>query len=119
MTNKNTMTAQAYKEQMLEKISQLAEKLETDVLRTGSNELSLPFVDDEQNEQWLKIVVSVPTGSRDGTPYDGYEKAEEYQEKEKEKERKRIEREAEKKRKKESDEARRKLMKEKKEKREK
>jgi hypothetical protein len=51
---------------------------EEDVLRTGSNELAFPVTDSEGNEEFIQIVVKVPTGSRDGEPYNGYQMAEEY-----------------------------------------
>jgi hypothetical protein len=51
---------------------------EEDVLRTGSNELAFPVTDSEGNEEFIQIVVKVPTGSRDGEPYNGYRMAEEY-----------------------------------------
>ena len=51
---------------------------EEDVLRTGSNELAFPVTDSEGNEEFIQIVVKVPTGSRDGEPYDGYQMAEDY-----------------------------------------
>lgn len=49
-----------------------------DVLRTGSNEIAFPVVDSEGNDNWVTVVVKIPTGSRDGDPYDGYGMAEEY-----------------------------------------
>ena len=51
---------------------------EEDVLRTGSNEIAFPVTDSEGNEEFIQIVVKVPTGSRDGEPYNGYYMAEEY-----------------------------------------
>lgn len=57
-----------------------------DVLRIKSNAIAFPVVDDEGNEDFITITVSVPTGSRDdGEPWDGYAEAEAYQMKEKEK----------------------------------
>lgn len=50
-----------------------------EVLRVGSNELAIPVVDAEGNEDWLVITLKVPTGSRDGEAYDGYSMAEDYQ----------------------------------------
>ena len=49
-----------------------------EVLRTGSNEIALPVLDDEGNEKWLVLAFKVPTGSRDGDAYDGYAMAEDY-----------------------------------------
>lgn len=49
-----------------------------EVLRTGSNEIALPVLDEEGNEKWLVLTFKVPTGSRDGDAYDGYSMAEDY-----------------------------------------
>jgi activator of HSP90 ATPase len=50
-----------------------------DVLRTKSNEIAIPTLDAEGNDEWCTITVKVPTGSRDdGEAYDGYGMAEEY-----------------------------------------
>ena len=43
-----------------------------------SNEIALPCVDAEGNDSYVVITVKVPTGSRDGDPYDGYGEAESY-----------------------------------------
>lgn len=49
-----------------------------EVLRTNSNEFAIPCVDSENNDEFIVLVVKVPTGSRDGEPYDGYGEAESY-----------------------------------------
>ncbi len=49
-----------------------------EVMRTGTNEIALPCVDAEGNEKFVTITIKVPTGSRDGDPYDGYSMAETY-----------------------------------------
>lgn len=51
-----------------------------DVLQIKSNEICFPVLDEEGNEEFVKITVAVPTGSRDDNePFDGYGKAEEYE----------------------------------------
>lgn len=50
-----------------------------EVLVTGSNELCVPCVDEEGNDEYIVITFKVPTGSRDGDPYDGYAMAQEYE----------------------------------------
>ena len=60
-----------------------------DVLRVKSNEIAIPVVGCEGNEDFIVITVKVPTGADKGmTPYDGYAMAEEYEMKLKEKEEK-------------------------------
>lgn len=49
-----------------------------EVLVTGSNEFAVPCVDADGNEEFLVLTFKVPTGSRDGTPYDGYAAAQDY-----------------------------------------
>jgi hypothetical protein len=62
------------------------------VLRVKSNEIAIPVVGCEGNEDFIVVTVKVPTGANKGTePYDGYELAEDYEMKIAEKERKKIE----------------------------
>ena len=49
-----------------------------DVMRTGSGTIAFPVVDDEGEDNWIKVTIQVPTGERDGTPYDGYGEADQY-----------------------------------------
>lgn len=49
-----------------------------EVLITGSNEIALPCVDSEGNDEFIVLTFKVPTGSRDGDPYDGYSIAEDF-----------------------------------------
>lgn len=84
-----------------------------EVLRVKSNEIAIPVVGCEGNEDFIVITVKVPTGANKGTePYDGYELAEEYEMKTKEKERKAKEKEEKKMRKIQRDEEIRKKKKE-------
>ena len=87
--------------------------IEDEVLRVKSNEIAIPVVGCEDNEDWIVITVKVPTGANKGTePYDGYEMAEEYEMKLKEKELKAKEKEEKKKKKIERDKEIRKKKKE-------
>lgn len=61
-------------------------KVDEEVLRVKSNEIALPVVGCENNEDFIVITVKVPTGANKGTePYDGYSEAESYELKLKEK----------------------------------
>ena len=52
-----------------------------EVLRTKSNEICIPTLDEDGNEEFIVITFKVPTGSRDdGEAYDGYGVAEQYAE---------------------------------------
>jgi dihydrofolate reductase len=55
----------------------LAEQ-EEEVLVVGSNEIAIPCLDSEGNDEYMVITFKVPTGSRDGDAYDGYSMAEDY-----------------------------------------
>lgn len=55
------------------------------VLTVGSNEIALPVVDNTGEDNWVTIVIKVPTGSRDGDLYDGYAMEEDYKIKQKNK----------------------------------
>ena len=47
-------------------------------VRTKSGEIAFPFVNEAGDDEWMKITFSVPAGSRDGEPFDGYGEAESY-----------------------------------------
>lgn len=49
-----------------------------DVGRVSAGVLNFPVVDENGNDSWIEITIKVPSGSRDGTPYDGYELREDY-----------------------------------------
>ena len=62
-------------------VKRLAEILKEegeDVLVVGSNEIAIPVVDGEGEEQYVVFKVQIPSGSRDGDAYDGYAMAEDY-----------------------------------------
>ena len=73
------------KVRFLEGVAEHLSNVGEEVLRTGSNEIALPVLDEDGNEKWLVLTFKVPTGSRDGDAYDGYSMAEDYQMKLKEK----------------------------------
>ena len=63
----------------LEKVGQFLYESGEEVLRVKSNELAIPVVGCEGNEDFLVLTFKVPTGANKGTePYDGYALAEDY-----------------------------------------
>ena len=62
----------------LSKLSKYLADNGEEVLQTGSQEVAIPCVDSEGNDEYIVITIKVPTGSRDGEAYDGYAVAEEY-----------------------------------------
>jgi hypothetical protein len=69
----------------MNKVIQLFTDSGEEVLRTGSQEIAIPCVDEEGNDEYIVITFKVPTGSRDGEAYDGYSMAEDYAMKERDK----------------------------------
>ena len=63
-----------YTNNLMEALSALGEE----VLRVGSNEIAIPVVDAEGEDNFVTFTVKVPTGSRDGDAYDGYSMAQDY-----------------------------------------
>ena len=60
-----------------------------EVLKVKSNEIAIPCLDEDGNEEFIVMTFKVPTGSRDdGEAYDGYGMAEQYAESVAEKEEK-------------------------------
>lgn len=62
-----------------DKVIEMFKALDEEVLVVGSNEIAIPCVDEEGNDSYCCITIKVPTGSREGDPYDGYAMAQEYQ----------------------------------------
>ena len=60
----------------------ITNQVETDALRVSASELAIPCLDEEGNEKFVLIKVSIPRGTRNGEggydPYDGYAAAEDY-----------------------------------------
>ncbi len=84
----------------LDKVSAFLAESGEEVLIVKSNEIAIPVVGCEGNEDFLVLTFKVPTGANKGTePYDGYALAEDYVHNLAEKERKAEERKAEKARK--------------------
>ena len=77
------------REEYLKKIILNFLENDEEVLRVKSNEIAIPVVGCEGNEDFIVITVKVPTGANKGLePYDGYEMAQDYEMKLEEKERK-------------------------------
>lgn len=88
------------RKEYLTKVSEFLDSLNEEVLLVKSNEIAIPVVGCEGNEDYLVITFKVPTGANKGTePYNGHELAQDYIHNLAEKERKAEERKAEKARK--------------------
>ena len=105
--------------EILKKIWALIESEGDEVIQIKKNEIAFPFVYDNGDESFVKIAVSIPSGSRDGDIFDAYSLHEEFEINEKKKAETAKRKEEEKKKKIERDEKQRaqnKLIKEKREK---
>lgn len=92
------------RKEYLEMVSKFLAHAGEEVLIVKSNEIAIPVVGCEGNEDFLVLTFKVPTGANKGLePYDGYALAEDYVHNLAEKERKAEERKAEKARKIERD----------------
>lgn len=62
----------------IEMVSKFLAENGEEILVTGSNEIALPCVDANGEDEFLVLTFKIPTGSRDGDPYDGYAMAEDF-----------------------------------------
>ena len=74
----NKATNEALRAQYIELLTKLLGEGGEEVLRVKSNEIAIPCVDRDGEDNYVVITIKVPTGSRDGDPYDGYGEAESY-----------------------------------------
>ena len=102
----------AIRNEILNAITELLkEKYDTDVMPVSASEITMPTLDEEGNEKFAVIKVSIPRGSRNGAggydAYDGYAAAEDYKLDLEEKSAKKAASEAKKEAKRKADEAKR------------
>ena len=89
MTISRKMERELIREKYLAMVIEFLEAKGEEVLRVKSNEIAIPCVGCEDNEDFLVLTVKVPTGANKGQdPYDGYAEAEDYALKLKQKEEK-------------------------------
>ena len=78
MATSKTILDNAIREGYIEKVKAFLEGEGEEVLITGSNEIALPCVDAEGNEKFVVLTFKVPTGTRGGEAYNGYDEASDY-----------------------------------------
>ena len=78
MGTSKTVLDNAVREGYITKVKAFLEGEGEQVLIVGSNEIALPCVDAEGNEKFIVLTFKIPTGTRGGDPYNGYEEAEDY-----------------------------------------
>lgn len=67
-----------YRDELVKKLLLYLISESEDAMQVASNKVSFPFVNTLGNEYFIELTISIPKGSRDGTPYDAYELAVEY-----------------------------------------
>lgn len=56
----------------LNEIAKFYDDMNVEIFQIASNKLCIPVVGDESGEYFLTITFAVPTGERNGEPFDGY-----------------------------------------------
>lgn len=56
----------------LNEIAKFYDDMNVEIFQIASNKLCIPVVGDENGEYFLTITFAVPTGERNGEPFDGY-----------------------------------------------
>ena len=86
MTISRKAEREIIKTEFLDRVAEFLHNDGEEILRVKSNEIAIPVVGCEGNEDFLVLTFKVPTGANKGTePYDGYGEAESYELKLKEK----------------------------------
>ena len=81
MAKSKTQLHEGIRTKFMVMLTKFLEEQGEEVLRVKSNEVAIPTLDEEGNEEFLVLTFKVPTGSRDdGEAYDGYGVAEQYAE---------------------------------------
>lgn len=75
----NKAANEALRAHYTELLTKLLADAGEEVLRVKSNELAVPCVDKDGEDSYVVITLKVPTGSRDGDPYDGHGEAQSYE----------------------------------------
>ena len=94
MATSKTALREKVRNLYLEKITKFLETEGEEILLIKTNQFCFPVVDDDGNELFIKVVVSVPNGSKDSNgvtiPFDGYGEAIGYETEKKQKEEKKA-----------------------------
>lgn len=78
MATSNSVLDNAIREKYIEIVKTALEACGEEVLVTGSNKIAMPCLDTEDNEKFIVLTFTVPTGTRGGDAYNGYHEAEDY-----------------------------------------
>lgn len=73
-----TVLQNSLRKRYMDMVTEFLINQEEEVLQVASNEIALPCVDNEGNDEFIVLTFKIPKGSRDGDAYDGYEMAEDF-----------------------------------------
>lgn len=85
MAKSNRKEMEVLRSLYVAKVREMFNELGEEVLSVASNRIAFPAVGADGGEYFVTITVAIPTGERNGEPYDGYAEAEGYALKVKEK----------------------------------
>lgn len=72
MAKVNRKETEKIRNTYLKEIEKIYTDTNTEIFQIASNKLCIPVVGDEGGEYYLTITFAVPTGERNGEPFDGY-----------------------------------------------
>lgn len=72
MAKVNRKETEKIRNTYLAEIEKIYNDTNTEIFQIASNKLCIPVVGDEGGEYFLTITLAVPTGERNGDPFDGY-----------------------------------------------
>ena len=98
----NKQANEEKRKKVLEELKNFFNEKDEDIIQTSSNKIAFPFVNSLDSDEWVEITVSIPLGSK-GEVFDGYERGEQYAQKQLEKKEKEEKKKEEKEKKKERD----------------
>lgn len=72
MAKVNRKETEKIRNTYLKEIEKIYTDTNTEIFQIASNKLCIPVVGNEGGEYYLTITLAVPTGERNGEPFDGY-----------------------------------------------
>ena len=84
-TTMNKKTNDALRQMYVTNLMEILSGMGEDPVRVSGSEIAIPVVDGDGEDNYVVFKIQVPTGSRDGDPYDPYALAQEYSMKQAEK----------------------------------
>lgn len=63
----------------VERILSILQSKGEDAFKIASNVVVYPVVNDNKEEEWIRVTISIPKGSRDGEKFDGYIEKDDYE----------------------------------------